>query len=397
MNRLLKAFLERTVKTGALEVVDPEGKVHRFGDGGPAQVRVRFASKAVERAILLHAQLKLGEAFMDGGFTVESGSIYDFLALIISNDTNARPSPVARAISRFRHLTRHLRTLNTLTRARRNVAQHYDLDRRLYSLFLDEDLQYSCAYFETPGMSLDAAQAAKRRHLGGKLLLKPGMRVLDIGCGYGGLALYLAETFGVEVTGVTLSTEQHAVATERAAERGLSGKVRFLLEDYRQVAGTYDRIVSVGMFEHVGRPSHRRFFERCYELLTPDGLLVLHSVVRLFGPMQTNAWVEKYIFPGGASPALSDVAPVIEKSGFVLSDIEFLRLHYAETLRAWRERFMANREAARNLYDERFCRMWEFYLAGFEAAFRFDDLAVFQLQLGKKLDTVPLTRKYLYS
>ena len=397
MNRLLRMFLDHTVRKGALEVVDPAGKVHRFGDGGPVSVRVRFASRAVERAVVLNPQMRLGEAFMDGGFTVEHGSIYDFVALILANDTNPAPSWLASFLPRFRYLTRRLRMINTRKRARQNAAHHYDLDRRLYSLFLDKDLQYSCAYFETPDIGIDEAQAAKKRHLAAKLRLEPGMRVLDIGCGYGGLGLYLAETHGVEVTGITLSTEQLAVANERAKERGLADRAKFLLEDYREIGGRFDRIVSVGMFEHVGLDNYPTFFKHCFDLLSDDGIMVLHSVGRIHGPVHTNSWVEKYIFPGGASPSLSEAAPVIEKSGFVLSDLEVLRLHYAETLKAWRTRFMARRDEAKALYDERFCRMWEFYLAGFEAAFRYDDLVVFQFQLAKHLDTVPRTRKYLYS
>jgi cyclopropane-fatty-acyl-phospholipid synthase len=396
MNRLLRTFLDRAIRTGSLAVIDPSGKVHRFGDGGSAVVTVRFATPTVERAVVLNPQMKLGEAFMDGGFTVEDGSLYDFLALVLSNDQDPRPSRLADLIARFRRLTRHMHVANTKTRARDNAEHHYDLDRRLYSLFLDADLQYSCAYFETPEMGLGEAQMRKKQHIAAKLLLEPGMSVLDIGSGYGGLAIYLAETFGVTVTGVTLSTEQHAVAEQRVAERGLQEKVRFLLQDYRDVTGRFDRIVSVGMFEHVGQKAYPRFLEHCHDLLGPDGLLLLHTVGRLYGPARTNTWVAKYIFPGGTSPALSEVAPVIERSGFVLADLEVLRLHYADTLRAWRERFLANRDKARALYDERFCRMWEFYLASFEASFRFADLVVFQFQLTRGLGVAPRTRGYLY-
>jgi len=395
MNAVLREFFSRTVRIGTLDVLDGRGVLHRFGDGSGTTVRVRFASPRVEWAITLSPQMRLGEAFMDGTFTVEAGTIYDFIALILENDRDPRPSWLAAFLPRFRYLMRRFRMVNTQKRARQNAEHHYDLDRRLYSLFLDEDLQYSCAYFQSPGMSLEEAQVAKKRHLAGKLLLEPGMNVLDIGSGYGGLALTLSETFKARVTGITLSAEQLAVASARAKERGLEGAVDFRLEDYRQVTGKFDRIVSVGMFEHVGLDSYTRFFERCYDLLDDDGVMVLHSVCRIHGPVHTNSWVEKYIFPGGASPALSEVMPVIEKSGFIVCDLEILRLHYAYTLRAWRERFMARRDEAVALYDERFCRMWEFYLAGFEAAFRYDDLVVLQLQLAKRLDTVPITRDYL--
>jgi len=380
-----------------MAVIDPAGTVHRFGDGSPSTVTVRFASPAIERAVILNPQMKLGEAFMDGGFVVEDGSIYDFLALVLSNDQDPRPSRIAGLIAGFRRATRHVHVFNSKARARDNAVHHYDLDRRLYSLFLDADLQYSCAYFETPETGLDEAQRRKKEHIARKLLLRPGMSVLDIGCGYGGLAIHLAETYGVTVTGVTLSTEQHAVAEERAAERGLAGRVKFLLQDYRDVTGRFERIVSVGMFEHVGQKAYPEFLERCHAMLEEDGVLLLHTVGRLFGPARTNTWVAKYIFPGGHSPALSEVAPVVEKTGFVLADLEVLRLHYADTLRAWRQRFLANRAAAAALYDERFCRMWEFYLASFEASFRYDDLVVFQLQLTRRLGTAPRTRDYLYA
>ncbi len=337
MNTFLGRYLKRSIRTGSLGVVDPAGRLYHFGDGSSDPVRVRFATPAVERAIVLHPQMKLGEAFMDGNFVVEAGSIYDFLALVLANDNDPRPSWLSAFLPRFRYLRRRLSMINTRRRARENAAHHYDIDRRLYSLFLDDDLQYSCAYFEAPDIGLDEAQMRKKRHLAAKLLLEPGMSVLDIGSGYGGLGLFLAEAFDATVTGVTLSTEQLAVAQERAAERGLEGRTRFLLQDYRDVTDRFDRIVSVGMFEHVGLDSYPQFFERCFDLLNPDGVMVLHTVGRIHGPVHTNSWVEKYIFPGGASPALSEVASVIEKSGFVLSDLEVLRLHYADTLRAWRE------------------------------------------------------------
>lgn len=396
MNTMLRLFLERTVRKGSLEIVDPLGKVHHFGDDGPVRSRVRFTSRAAERAVAFNPQMKLGEAFMDGRFVVESGSIYDFLAIILSNDQDPRPSVLAGLIARIRLASRHVHFRTSRGRARANVTHHYDLDRRLYSLFLDDDLQYSCAYFRTPDMGLEEAQSGKKHHIGTKLLLRPGMSVLDIGCGYGGLAIYLAETYDVSVTGITLSTEQHAVATKRAAERGLEGQVRFLLLDYREVRGQFDRVVSVGMFEHVGQRAYPEFLRKCHECLGPDGLLLLHTVGRLYGPARTNSWVAKYIFPGGSTPAISEVAPVIERSGFVLADLEILREHYAYTLRAWRQRFLSKREQVAELYDERFCRMWEFYLASFEATFRFGDLAVFQFQLAKRIDTVPWTRNYLY-
>jgi cyclopropane-fatty-acyl-phospholipid synthase len=395
MNTLLRTFLNYTIRTGSLEVVDGRGKLHRFGDGSQAKVRIRFASPAVERSIILNTQMKLGEQFMDGGFTVEAGSLYDFIALALSNVEVLGPKWWMHAGDLFRYLTRRLHQMNTPLRARKNVHHHYDLDGRLYALFLDNDLQYSCAYFEDADADLDTAQFAKKRHLAAKLALKPGQRVLDIGSGWGGLGLYLAERAGVNVTGVTLSEEQFAVSNRRAAERGLGERARFLMEDYRHIRGPFDRIVSVGMFEHVGVGHYREFFRTCRELLAPDGVMVLHSIVRSDGPGTTGPWIAKYIFPGGYIPALSEVVPVIERSGMRITDMEILRLHYAETLKAWRERFLANRDAVKALYDERFCRMWEFYLAASEAAFRYQGMMNFQIQIVKNQHALPITRTYM--
>ena len=275
------------------------------------------------------------------------------------------------------------------------MAHHYDLDGRLYSLFLDADRQYSCAYFETPDQSLDDAQLAKKRHLAAKLRLKPNQRVLDIGCGWGGLALYLAELTGVSVTGVTLSQEQFGVANSRAAEKNLAGKAQFRLQDYRDIGEKFDRIVSVGMFEHVGVGHYQTFFDKCAEMLKDDGVMVLHSIGRSEGPSVTNPWISKYIFPGGYIPAVSEVMEAIQRSGLLISDLEILRLHYAETLKAWRERFLAHRDEVERIYDQRFVRMWEFYLASSEMAFREQNMMVMQYQLTKRQGVVPMTRDYI--
>jgi cyclopropane-fatty-acyl-phospholipid synthase len=295
----------------------------------------------------------------------------------------------------LRFITRRWQQFNSLTRAKQKIEQHYDLNGRLYALFLDADRQYSCGYYETPDASLDDAQLAKKRHIAAKLLVKPGQRVLDIGSGWGGLGLYLAETAGADVTGVTLSNEQFAASNQRAAEKGLSSEVRFLLEDYRKVPGLFDRVVSVGMFEHVGVGYYDQYFRRCAELMTDNGVMLLHSIGRSEGPGITNPWIAKYIFPGGYIPALSEVLPAIERSGLLIDDIEILRTHYAETLKAWRERFLAHKEAAAALYDERFVRMWEFYLACSEMSFRKQNVMVFQIQLSKRQGVVPITRDYI--
>ena len=285
---------------------------------------------------------------------------------------------------------------NSRRAARRHVARHYDLSHEHYRQFLDTDLQYSCAYFADPSFSLEQAQEAKKRHIAAKLLLEPGLRVLDVGCGWGGLALSLAERERVEVVGVTLSREQLTVARQRAKQAQLDERVHFTLNDYREIEGPFDRIVSVGMFEHVGVPNYAQFFQKIRELLSPDGIALIHSIGRSNGPTITSAWTRKYIFPGGHIPALSEVAPVIERAGLVLTDLEVLRLHYAETLRHWRERFLASHRHNGRIYDERFCRMWEFYLASSELAFRYGGLMVFQAQLARQFDSVPLTRDYMY-
>ena len=346
-----------------------------------------------ERRILLNPELALGEIYMDGTFVVENGSIADALAILLD-----QPEILPRWAKLqwwLRYLVRHAQQFNPRRRSRNNVARHYDLDGRLYSLFLDADKQYSCAYFETPDATLDDAQLAKKRHLAAKLLIERGDRVLDIGSGWGGLGLYLAEMTGANVTGVTLSTEQLQVSNARAAEKNLARSAKFLLEDYRDIPGPFDRIVSVGMFEHVGVDFYETYFRRCAELLTDDGVMVLHSIGRSDGPDVTNPWIAKYIFPGGYIPALSEVMPAIERAGLLVCDIEILRLHYAETLKAWRERFMARREEAVRLYDERFARMWEFYLASSEMSFRKQNLMNFQIQLTKRQGVVPMTRDYI--
>ena len=396
MNSTLKSYLTKAIRKGSLEVVDAEGKTHAFGDGRPGTVRVRFTSAEAESVVIRDPDLRLGEAFADGRLIVEQGSIFDFLMVIFENFNNALPPLPMIAIGSWRRLTRRFRQINSLRRARANIHSHYDLDARLYSLFLGADLQYSCAYWEDGVTSLDEAQLAKKRHLAAKLALRPGQRVLDIGCGWGGLGLYLAEHCGVEVVGVTLSEEQHAVANRRAEALGLAGKVKFLLQDYRKVEGPFDRIVSVGMFEHVGVGYFRAFFRACRNLLADDGSMVLHSIGRTDGAGDTSAWIQRYIFPGGYIPAISEVIPAVEKSRLLISDMEVLRLHYAKTLQAWRECFLAHRQEVVAVYDERFCRIWEFYLAASQAAFEIGLMMNFQIQLTKNQLAVPLTRNYMF-
>ena len=394
MDRLLSIFLSRFIRQGSLNVTTAAGNVYTFGDGSGAPVSVRLTNATAQRAVLLDPELRLGEAYMDGSLVVERGSIADLLEILFRQERIAAPTWALppRAI---RHSFRRVQQFNPRSRSRRNVAHHYDLDGRLYQLFLDADQQYSCAYFESEGQSLDDAQLAKRRHLAAKLRVAPGATVLDIGCGWGGLALYLAETAKARVTGITLSKEQHARATERALERGQAQQASFRLEDYRDVGGRFDRIVSVGMFEHVGVGFYDTYFRKCAQLLGDDGVFLLHTIGRSSSPAVTNPWIAKYIFPGGYIPALSEVLPAIERSRLVVTDVEILQLHYAETLNAWRARFLAHREEAERLYDERFVRMWEFYLASSEMAFRESDMVVFQIQMAKRKGVVPQTRDYI--
>jgi cyclopropane-fatty-acyl-phospholipid synthase len=383
---MLQKLLDSIFRDGQIVVVTPDGKAH--GANGArledCPLVVRIADNKTLWRIVRHPELAVGEAYMDGTFVIERGTIYDFLALAARNGKNVK--------QRGRRDMMHK---NPRKASRRNVERHYDLSGQLYRLFLDADRQYSCAYFARPDMSLEEAQEAKKRHIAAKLLIEPGHRVLDIGCGWGGMALTLAEEFGADVTGVTLSTEQLNEARARAAKKGMGSQVRFDLRDYRDVQGTFDRIVSVGMFEHVGAAQYQIFFDALYNRLAKDGVALLHTIGNFHGPGRNNPWIEKYIFPGVMVPALSQIAVAAERSGLIVCDVEILRLHYAETLKAWNERFQAHRSEVRALYDERFCRMWEFYLAGAEAAFREGDLVVFQVQLAKDRYVVPLTRDYI--
>jgi cyclopropane-fatty-acyl-phospholipid synthase len=389
----LQAYLRKVIREGNLTVRLPGGQALQLGDGSGPPVAVAITSAKWLARIAADPSMGVGEAYMDGGLVLEQGDIAEFVDLIGRNAKHRPLKPPPGPIARW-WLDRRLQA-NARQAARRNVAHHYDLSVDLYRRFLDPDLQYSCAYFPHPGAGLAEAQGAKKRHLAAKLLLNPGQRVLDIGCGWGGLALSLAQAASVQVHGVTLSTEQLALANARAEAAGLAGRAKFTLTDYRDVAGPFDRIVSVGMFEHVGRPNYQAYFDRVAKLLSDDGVAVIHSIGRADGPAFTQGWIAKYVFPGGYIPALSEVLPCVERAGLIVTDIEILRLHYAETLAAWRERFAANRAEIAALYDERFCRMWEFYLCISEVAFRYRGHFVFQLQLAKKIDAVPLTRDYI--
>ncbi|WP_309083999.1 cyclopropane-fatty-acyl-phospholipid synthase family protein [Chelativorans sp.] len=396
MNPLLKNFVSRLVQAGSLNITDADGQVHRFGDGSGEPVHVVIHSRRAERAIALDPMLAVPEAYMDGEMDFLEGDVLGLLKITYQNfERGGKEALVMKLGEGVRYVFRRLHQYNPASRSKRNVQRHYDLSGEMYRLFLDEDMQYSCAYYPDPGISLEEAQRLKKRHIMAKLALQPGQKVLDIGSGWGGLGLDIARTFNASVLGVTLSQEQHAVAQRRARESGLADKARFEIADYRALTGPFDRIVSVGMFEHVGINHYRTFFEKCAQLLADDGVMLLHTIGRTSGPSVTNAFIRKYIFPGGYIPALSEVVPAIEKAGLIITDVEILRLHYAETLKAWRERFMANRAKAVEIYDERFARMWEFYLAGSEASFRWQDMVNFQIQITKRREALPVTRDYM--
>lgn len=393
--KLLNTMLTKIIRTGTLEVVDAEGTVHRYAGTPEPFVRVKLHDPSLYSSLVWNPDLKAGEAYMDGTLTIEQGTLRDFLTLFAINRGVSRKLPIQRPLRRMAKRLKSLWQRNTLVQSQRNVAHHYDLSNELYGLFLDSGMNYSCAYFRSPMDTLEEAQQNKLRHIASKLDLKPGQRLLDIGCGWGGMAIYLAQNFDVHVTGVTLSKEQLALAQQRAEQLGLADKISFQFKDYRDVAGTFDRIVSIGMFEHVGISYFQQYFGKIQSLLAPDGVALVHAIGRKGGPGTTGKWLRKYIFPGGYSPALSETFAAIESSGLWVTDTEIWRLHYAETLRAWYDRFEANRDKAEALLGETFCRMWEFYLITSELSFRYFKHMVFQIQLAKTVDTLPLQRDYM--
>ncbi len=395
MGGLLRKFLTQFIRVGNLEIESASGQKYTVGDGTGPAVGVRFMDAGAELGLLLDPESAFGDLFTDGRLVVTKGSIFDALMIGTRNVNVAQPPKWLAAIQRYRAAMRLFIQRNTPAIAKKNAEAHYDIDGRIYDLFLDADKQYSCAYFEREGQSLEEAQLAKERHIAAKLAIEPGQSVLDIGCGWGGLGLYLAQSAGANVTGITLASEQLAIARQRAEKAGLKDRANFELIDYRDIASRFDRIVSVGMFEHVGQPHYDEFFKRVAELLKDDGAALLHTIGNTGVPVPTNAWVVKNIFPGGYIPSLSEIAPAIERAGLMISDVEILRIHYAETLRHWRERFLARRDEAKAIMDERFCRMWEFYLAISEASFRLGITVIFQIQLVKKVDALPLTRDYI--
>ena len=396
--RMLSAMMKRFVQYGTLQIIDADGIKHSFSQGkqGP-NVTVKIHDKSLYTKLFLNPELYAGEAYMDGTLTVEEGSIRDFLTLFAINADNLRTQPLQKSIRKFYKKIKRWHQKNKRIKAKSNVEHHYDLSNDFYRLFLDEDMQYSCAYFEREDMSLEQAQIAKKRHIAAKMSIKSGQKILDIGCGWGGMAIYLAQNFDVNVTGVTLSEQQYKLANERVKQAGVEDRVQILLKDYRDLTEPFDRIVSVGMFEHVGVPQYPEFFAKVYSLLTADGVMLLHSIGRRGGPGSTARWIRKYIFPGGYSPALSETFAEVEKSGLWVCDVEILRLHYAKTCLEWDKRFQTNRDKIAEMFDERFCRMWEFYLIISELSFRYGKNIVFQMQMAKSRMALPLIRDYMFN
>lgn len=396
---IFKALSRRLITFGKLAIILPNGATVRLGDltfnQEEPEVVIHLKSWLTAAKIALHPDLYFGEAYMNEAFVLEHGTLRQLLDLCSRNIAGV----VRRrwiALTLLQKLVSRVYERNSLRSSCRNVAHHYDLKESLFRLFLDGDLQYSCAYFRSSTQSLEQAQLEKKNHIISKLLLKPGHRVVDIGCGWGGLAMSIVQRETVQMTAVTVSPQQLLLARARAREIGIDHRISFELKDYRELQSGYDRAVSVGMFEHVGRPNYQIFFDKIANILNEDGVALIHSIGRAEGPGQTSAWTRRYIFPGGYIPALSEVIPAVERAGLWITDIEILRLHYAETLREWGDRFAANRQAVRSIYDERFCKMWEFYLAGSEMAFRHNRLMVFQLQIAKRVDSVPITREYMF-
>jgi len=396
----LSKLLSHLIQIGTLNVTDADGGTHKFGgrEPGPA-VNMKLGDARLYKALFFNPELAAGEAYMDGTLTFPGSSLREFLTLVSMNQNRpaGRPSAFHRAIGTVSRRLKRFQQSNPIGKAQQNIAHHYDIGNELYRLFLDDGLFYSCAYFENDDDTLEAAQRAKCRLIAAKLGLRPGQRILDIGSGWGGLAIYLAQMEDVQVLGVTLSKEQHALAEERARSAGVGERVRFELRDYREIDQKFDRIVSVGMFEHVGVQRYDEFFAKVGQLISDDGVMLLHSIGHMSPPSTASPWLRKYIFPGAYSPSLSEVFPAVERNRLWVTDCEFLRLHYAMTLRHWHTRFEKNRDRIAQMYDERFCRMWEFYLISAEMMFRTGAQEVFHMQLSRKRDASPIRRDYIFA
>ena len=391
----LSNMLARVIRVGTLKLIDADGRTYIYaGTPGP-QVTARFADRRLPYELLLNPALRVGEAYMDGRLTFEDSTLRDALALYSANRASVAGYPLQRVVRGISRALKRFQQANRRSKAQKNVAHHYDIGNAFYALFLDEGMQYSCAYFLSDTDTLEEAQQNKMRLIAAKLQLMPGLRVLDIGSGWGNLALHLARLADVDVTGITLSREQYDLSNEKARQAGLSDRVRFELRDYRDVSERFDRIVSVGMFEHVGVPHYDEFFSKVNRLLADDGIMLLHSIGHMKPPGVSSPWMRKYIFPGAYGPALSEVFAATERARLWVTDVEILRLHYARTLREWEKRFNANRLQIAAMYDERFCRMWEFYLVSAEMMFSAGSQHVFQMQITRTPAAAPIVRDYI--
>ncbi|KNG93607.1 SAM-dependent methyltransferase [Pseudaestuariivita atlantica] len=394
--KILDTFLRRLVTRGQLTIKWPDGRSSTYGTEAEPAAAVTLKDASIVRDLCRDPELAVGEGYVDERLVIDEGTLRDLLMIGVVNQREQVYPFLADMVYKARFSMRRMAQANRVGKAKANVAHHYDLSDDLYELFLDSDKQYSCAYWSRPGMTLEEAQLAKKRHIADKLFIEPGQHVLDIGCGWGGMALTLAQEYGARVTGVTLSEHQHAIATKRAADLGLSDKVTFRLQDYRHLDETFDRIVSVGMLEHVGAPNYGEYFDAVRDLMADDGIALIHTIGHKGPPNVTNSWIDKYIFPGAYAPSAGELMKSVDKTGLFLADMESLRLHYSYTLDAWRDRFEANIDRVREIYDDRFCRMWRFYLESMSVSFMYGVLLVYQLQLSKTLGRVPITRDYLY-
>jgi cyclopropane-fatty-acyl-phospholipid synthase len=393
----LSNFLNRLIKDDGFELIDANSKSYLIGKPKKENpIRFKILDKTLHWKLLINPDLYLGEGYTDGSIVIENGTLTEFLDIAIKNIGRDSANSITNALDKFRRIYRYITNFNLIGKSKQNVAHHYDLSNKFYDLFLDEKRQYSCAYFKNEDDTLEVAQNNKIDHIIKKLNLKPNHKVLDVGCGWGTLALDIAKKTQCEVVGITLSKNQLEYAQQKAREMNLENQVEFRLEDYRQLSEKFDRVVSVGMFEHVGRKFYSKYFNKVFDFLNEDGIALIHTIGSINPPRGPQPWITKYIFPGGYTPSLSEVSLPIEKSGLIISDLEVLRAHYAHTLRNWKDRFMSKKEQVLEMFDEKFFRMWEFYLVGCEMSFKWSDQVVFQFQLTRKLKATPITRDYIY-
>ncbi len=393
----LSNFLNRLIKDDGFELIDANSKSYLIGKPKKENpIRFKILDKTLHWKLLINPDLYLGEGYTDGSIVIENGTLTEFLDIAIKNIGRDSTNSITNTLDKFRRIYRYITNFNLIGKSKQNVAHHYDLSNKFYDLFLDEKRQYSCAYFKNEDDTLEVAQNNKIDHIIKKLNLKSNHKVLDVGCGWGTLALDIAKKTQCEVVGITLSKNQLEYAQQKAREMNLENQVEFRLEDYRQLSEKFDRVVSVGMFEHVGRKFYSKYFNKVFDFLNEDGVALIHTIGSINPPRGPQPWITKYIFPGGYTPSLSEVSLPIEKSGLIISDLEVLRAHYAHTLRNWKDRFMSKKEQVLEMFDEKFFRMWEFYLVGCEMSFKWSDQVVFQFQLTRKLKAAPITRDYIY-